>query len=81
MKYTFSLSLGLLKGRPSYRRSLLISKYFSLFILLWVILDLLDIDPDPAVHPDPQHCWFKMTVSERESGSRRAKMTLRNRKS
>jgi hypothetical protein len=81
MKYTFTLYLGLLKGRPSYRRSLQTSKFFSLFILLWVIFDLLDPDPDPVVHLDPQHCWFKMTVSERESGSRRAKMTLRNRKS
>ncbi len=56
------ISLSLLKGRSSYRRSLEPSKFFSLLILLWVIFDLLDPDPDPAVHPDPQHCWFKMTV-------------------
>jgi hypothetical protein len=54
------LSLGLHKGRPSYRRSLRGSalksehpelqniKVLYFFSILWVIFALLDPDPDPA---------------------------------
>ena len=54
-KLQLYLSLGLHKGRPSYKRSLQLSiekhpalqniKYF--FLLLWVIFALLDLDRDP----------------------------------
>ncbi len=50
-----SLSLGLHKGRPSYKRSLQLSKeniqhfeiwYLLIFLLLWVVFALMDPDPD-----------------------------------
>ncbi len=53
--YNLYLSLGLHKERPSYRRSLQLSKEaiqhfktwtFKKFLLLWVIFALLDPDPD-----------------------------------
>ncbi len=53
------LSLGLYKGRPSYRRSLQPSKeniqqfktwhFFTFFLFLWVIFVPLDPDPDPHI--------------------------------
>ncbi len=51
-KTTIYLSLGLHKGRPSYKRSLHLSKFFS---TLWVIFALLNPDPDPLtrLNPDP----------------------------
>jgi hypothetical protein len=58
-KTTIYLSLGLYKGRPSYRRSLQPSKeniqylktwkFWTFFIFLWIIFDLLDPDPDPQI--------------------------------
>ncbi len=55
-KTTICLSLGLHKGRPSYKRSLQLSKrehlalknmkFLIYFLLLWVIFALLDLDPD-----------------------------------
>jgi hypothetical protein len=52
-KTTIYLSLGLHKGRPSYRRSLQLSKeniqqnmkFLNFFLLFWVIFALLDPDP------------------------------------
>ncbi len=67
-KITIYLSLGLHKRRPSYRRSLQLSKekehpalqnmkFLNFFLLLWVIFALLDTDPDPnpltGLNPDP----------------------------
>jgi len=56
LKTTIYLSLGLHKGRPSYKRSLQLSKenmlafqkrkFLNFFILLWVIFALLASDPD-----------------------------------
>ncbi len=55
-KIVMYLSLGLLNGHPSYRRSLQPSKeniqhfkiwnLFTFFLFLWVIFSLLDPDPD-----------------------------------
>jgi hypothetical protein len=54
-KTTIYLYLGLHKGRPSYKRSLQLSKkniqhfnmkFLKFFLLLWVIFALLDPDPD-----------------------------------
>jgi hypothetical protein len=56
-KNTINLSLGLHKERPSYRRSLQLSKEAAIqhfktltlkknFLLLWFIFALLDPDPD-----------------------------------
>ncbi len=60
---------GLIKGRPSYRRSLQPSKeniqhfetwkFWTFFLFLWVIFALLDPDPNPLtrLNPDPKH-WL-----------------------
>ncbi len=60
-KIAIYLSLGLHKGRPSYRKSLQPSrehpilknmKILDFFLFLWVIFALLDPDPDPQFE-----CW------------------------
>jgi hypothetical protein len=65
-KIAIYLSLGLYKGRPSYRRSLQPSKRtssnskheISLPYFLWVIFALLDPDPDPATQIIADPCGF-----------------------
>ncbi len=66
-KTTIYLSLGLHKGRPSYRRSLQLSSIPNFFLLLWFIFALLDPNPDSEYEstdliesgyntdPDPKH--------------------------
>ncbi len=56
-KITIYLSLGLHKGRPSYRRSLQPSNDN--------IFPLLDPDPDPwnVLNPDPQHWLFLINTT------------------
>jgi hypothetical protein len=56
IKIAIYLSLGLFKGRPSYRRSLQLPKeniqhlkkikFINFFLFLWVIFAILDPDPD-----------------------------------
>jgi hypothetical protein len=68
-KIAIYLSQGFRKGRPSYRRSLHPSKEktsnpkFEISSLLWVIIALLDPDPDPADQmvsdPDPQQRFYE----------------------
>ncbi len=62
-KTAIYLSLGLPKGRPSYRRSLQPSKeniqqfktwkFLYFFLFLWVIFDPLDPDPSTQINADP----------------------------
>jgi hypothetical protein len=60
-KTTIYLSLGLLKGRPSYREAFSCLKRTSstskheilIFLLLWVIFVLLDPDPDSEYGSGP----------------------------
>ena len=63
-KTSINLSLGLHKGRPSYRRSLQLSEetsstskheFLNFFLLLWVIFDLLDPHQDPKPCMKPRH--------------------------
>ncbi len=75
-KTTIYLSLGLHKERPSYRRSLQLSKeaihlktwnFLIFFILLWVIFALLDPDLRTRLNPEPQpwlvvRHWFGTSV-------------------
>ncbi len=67
-KTTIYLSLGLHKGRPSYRRSLQLSKEnikyfktwdFSFFLFLWVIFALLDPDLDSKHSCSAPSCCLK----------------------
>jgi hypothetical protein len=61
----YLLILGLLKGGPSYRRSLQPSKEdIQHFLFLWVLFALLDPDPDPGSNPDPdpQH-WYRVLLT------------------
>jgi hypothetical protein len=59
-KIAINLSLGLLKGRPSYRRSafrtehpaLQKMKFMNHFLFLWAIFALLDPGPDTDTGPD-----------------------------
>ena len=65
-KIAIYLSLGLHKGRPSYRKSLHPSKeniqylqnikILDFFLFLWVIFALLDPDPDPATQINADPC-------------------------
>ncbi len=60
-KIAIYLSLGLHKGRTSYRpqkRTSSTAKHENsfFFLYLWVILALLDPDPDPATHIDADPC-------------------------
>jgi hypothetical protein len=59
-KTTIYLSLGLYKGRPSYRRSLQSSKenmkFLNFFLFLWVIFALLDQVPHSATQINADPC-------------------------
>ncbi len=64
-KTTIYISLGLHKERPSYKKSIQVSKeaiqyfktwtFLNFLLLLWVIFALLDPDPGPLtrLNPDP----------------------------
>ncbi len=64
------LSLGLHKGRPSYRRrppvlkrehpSLKNIKFLNFFLFLWAIFALLDPDPLTWLNPDPKHWLWRL---------------------
>ncbi len=63
------LSIGLRKGRPSYRRSYEIYWLYSIYVI-WVIFALLDLNPGDSTEsgsnpdPDPQHwniLWITCT--------------------
>jgi hypothetical protein len=73
-KNSIYLSLGLHKGRPSYRRSLQLKrehpalqnmKFLDYFLLLWVIFALLDPDPDQLalLNQDPIRIRIRNTSS------------------